>query len=137
MRLNNFGCILASTNNKTSDDFQVSYLELVVDFFARILVKYHLLREGITEHLLVEILWSLGDLFLGFGGVYLRGRLDVNFNPGGLGNSQGPPQDPVNSDEEPAIRTKKVSQFPQMHEAQLLTHWSHGLRIQTSQARHQ
>ena len=136
MRLNNSGCILTSTNNRISDNFQVSYSELVVDFFPRIRVKDHLFREGIAEHLLVEILWSLGDLFFGFGGVYLRGRLDVNFSPGGLGHSQGPPQDPVNSDEEPAIRMKNVSRFPPMREAQLLTHWSHGLRIQTSQARH-
>ena len=88
MRLNNSGCILTSTNNRISDNFQVSYSELVVDFFARIRVKDHLFREGITEHLLVEILWSLGDLLFGFGGVYLRGRFDVNFSPGGLGHSQ-------------------------------------------------
>ena len=115
--INNFHCILASTNNKIPDNFEVRYSELVVDFFVRIFVKDHLFHEGITEHLLSEILRTLGDLFLGFGGVYLRGRLNLNLGPGGLRDSQGPPQDPVNSYEEPVIRMRKVSRFPPMREA--------------------
>lgn len=73
-----------------------------MDIFARILVKDHLL-DGIIKHFLAEILWGLGNLFLGFGRVNFRGWLDINLSLRGLRNSQGPPQDSVDSDEEPMI----------------------------------
>jgi hypothetical protein len=88
-----------------------------VDFFACILIKDRLSHEGITEHLLAEILRVLRVLLLGFGGVYLGGRLDVNVSPGGLRDSQRPPQDSVNSNEEPVIGMRKVSRFPPMRQA--------------------
>ena len=61
-----------------------------MDFFARILIKDHLLHEGFIKRLTGEVLWELWDLelFLRFGRVNLRGGLNINFGLRGLGNTQ-------------------------------------------------
>ena len=65
-----------------------------------------LLLQGriFNEHIVTEVAelrWNPGVLFFGFGRVNFRGGLDINLGLGGLRNTQGPPQYPVNSDEEP------------------------------------
>lgn len=72
-----------------------------MDIFTCILVEDYWPLGRVTEHAR-GVVWEVGDqdIFLKFSWVNLRGRLYMDFCLGSLRNSQGPPQDPVNPDEE-------------------------------------
>jgi hypothetical protein len=109
-----------------------------VDAFSSLLVEDHRFLGRITEHT-GDVVREVGhyDVFLKFCWVNLRGWLDINLSLGGLGDPQGPPQDPVNPDKESVIRTGMVSRSILIRKAQSFTHWSHGPGIQIVQALHQ
>lgn len=83
-----------------------------MNIFARILVHDYGFLGRATKHT-GGILWEVRhhNIFLKLGWVNLRGWLDIDLSLGGLRNSQGPPQDPIDPDEKSVIGTGAVSRL--------------------------